>query len=550
MNEKAIWISFSIAAVALFVIVFAFSYLFLTTDPNPQTAATAAQLETEVAFKLSATMNAIRTAQSTPVPSVVAPVATIASVEYVDYGEVSPEHAVFYVMSAGDTFAKIASAYGGNEQDLRELNLVDDYDWFYAGSIVRIRPESEGVAGVSFNSIPDAELVNSPNAANFDIAGFIQQQGGFLASYEEEIYGIEVEEEDDQDSNQTSQTITATPTLELTILTGAEIVEKVAVEYSINPRLLLSIIEYQTQWVTNPSPAPWTQTGTFSLGNSACQTFFCQLSWVADRLNWGYYAWKQNQISHLRTQDGQLIQIDPSLSAGSVALQTYFAFYHDYANWQTAVSQLGLAQTYQFFFGDPFTQGIQIAVPQGLSQPAWPLPFESGITWVFTGGPHPGWGNGTSLAALDFAPLGGTGCYDSDRWVVSISDGVIVGLAEGMVMVDVDGDGILQTGWTIQYMHIADAEETHTIGQVVHQGETIGHPSCEGGVSTGTHVHIARLFQGEWMDAGGTVPFVMDGWQAITAHGKYDGYLQKDQQILAPYLSGFEENENYLITRE
>ena len=169
---------------------------------------------------------------------------------------------------------------------------------------------------------------------------------------------------------------------------------------------------------------------------------------------------------------------------------------------------------------------------------------------MFTGGPHPGWGNGTSLAALDFAPLGGTGCYDSDRWVLSMTDGVIVGLAEGMVLVDVDGDGIMQTGWTIQYMHIADAEDTHSLGQVVHQGDFIGHPSCEGGVSTGTHVHIARLFQGEWMDAGGVVPFVMDGWQAITAHGKYDGYLQKDQLILAPYLSGFEENENYLITRE
>ena len=550
MNKKAIWISFSIAAVALFVIVFAFSYLFLTTNPNPQSPAISADLETEVAQKLAATMDALRSTQATPIPSAIIPTSSIPTIAYVDYHQVAPENAVFYVMSAGDTFAKIATTYGGDEHDLRELNQVDDYDWFYAGSIVRIRPESEGLTGVSFNSIPDAELVNSPNAANFDLAGFIEQQGGFLATYEEEIYGIEIEEEQDQATAPATQVATATPTPKLTILTGTEIVEKVSIEYSINPRLLLAIIEYQTQWVTNPSPAPWTQTGTFSLGNSACQTFFCQLSWVADRLNWGYYAWKQNQISHLRTQDGQLVQIDSSLSAGSVALQTYFAFYHDYAHWQIAVSQQGLAQTYQRFFGDPFTQGVQVAVPQGLTQPVWPLPFEKEITWVFTGGPHPGWGNGTSLAALDFAPLGGTGCYDSDRWVVSMTDGVIVGLAEGMVLVDVDGDGIMQTGWTIQYMHIADAEDTHSLGQVVHQGDFIGHPSCEGGVSTGTHVHIARLFQGEWMDAGGVVPFVMDGWQAITAHGKYDGYLQKDQQILAPYLSGFEENENYLITKE
>ena len=526
MNNKAIFVSFTIAAVALFVIVFAFAYLFLTTDPNQGFAST----QQSIVLMNSTATPVVSIPDETQIVNI-QPTTEIVEEHLPNTPRIiAPEnYAVFYVMGAGDKFSKIAEEFGGSEDDLRKLNEVDTNDWFYNGSIIRIRPESEGHSGYSFDILPEAELVNSPNSIGFDLSAFVYGFNGFLASYAEDITGLDDKVE--------------------RVMTGIEIVDKVSSDYSVNSRLLLALIEYQTTWVTNPNPPEWTREKTFGLGNSDCETFYCQLAWAADRMNWGYYSWKQSEISHLRTQDNQLIKIDSNVSAGTVGVQNYFAFYHDFTYWEKAVASTGIAQTYRTFFDDPFSQGIEVAVPMGLTQPQWTLPFEENILWVYTGGPHAGWGNGTNLAALDFAPAGGTGCYDSDRWVVSVSDGVIVDLDEGLVLVDVDVDGLMQTGWTIQYMHIAEAVESHQIGEVLKQGDRIGHPSCEGGYSTGTHVHVARMFQGEWMDAGGPVPFVLDGWQAYSVYGKYDGYLQKGNQILSPYQSGFEVDENYLITK-
>jgi hypothetical protein len=38
------------------------------------------------------------------------------------------------------------------------------------------------------------------------------------------------------------------------------------------------------------------------------------------------------------------------------------------------------------------------------------------------------------------------------------------------------------------------------------QDDRVGHPSCEGGSSSGIHIHIARKFNGEWVLADGGLP--------------------------------------------
>ena len=66
-------------------------------------------------------------------------------------------------------------------------------------------------------------------------------------------------------------------------------------------------------------------------------------------------------------------------------------------------------------------------------------------------------------------------------------------------------------------------------------GDHIGHPSCEGGVSSGTHVHVARKYNGEWIYADRLIPFVMDGWVASGTGTEYDGYLKRAGQELEAY---------------
>jgi hypothetical protein len=66
----------------------------------------------------------------------------------------------------------------------------------------------------------------------------------------------------------------------------------------------------------------------------------------------------------------------------------------------------------------------------------------------------------------------------------------------------------------------------------VEQGDRIGHPSCEGGFATGTHVHIARKYNGEWILAAGVVPFNLGGWVAGAGQGEYLGTLTRDGRVV------------------
>jgi hypothetical protein len=80
-------------------------------------------------------------------------------------------------------------------------------------------------------------------------------------------------------------------------------------------------------------------------------------------------------------------------------------------------------------------------------------------------------------------------------------------------------------------MHI-EARDRVQPGTYLHAGDRIGHPSCEGGVSTGTHLHLARRYNGEWIPADQVLPFVLDGWVSRGTGVEYDGYLERDGHIV------------------
>jgi len=111
---------------------------------------------------------------------------------------------------------------------------------------------------------------------------------------------------------------------------------------------------------------------------------------------------------------------------------------------------------------------------------------------------------------------------------------LIVRTENGAVLQDLDGDGFEQTGWVVLYMHIGTAERV-PFGSYVKEGDRIGHPSCEGGISNGTHVHLARKFNGEWISADGKVPFNLGGWISSGTGILYDGYLTRGDQVVEAY---------------
>jgi LasA protease len=246
---------------------------------------------------------------------------------------------------------------------------------------------------------------------------------------------------------------------------------------------------------------------------------------MANSLNWGYYSWRANHLGYYVLSDGSYFPASETINAGTAAIQYWAGTHYGKENWKMAVSEKGIFYTYSKFFGYPFDFTYEPLVPDNLTQPNFVLPFQRGIAWSFTGGPHPGWGDGSAWSALDFAPPGSPmGCSVSGDWVTAVADGLIVRSEHGAVIQDLDGDGYEQTGWVVLYMHI-DYWERVAEGTFVQAGEMIGHPSCEGGVTTGTHLHIARKYNGEWIESEGDKPFVMSGFQPQSSGIAYNGFL-------------------------
>ena len=366
-------------------------------------------------------------------------------------------------------------------------------------------------SGSDFGIIPDSELVYGPALDSFALVKFAEARVPELMEYREMV--------DERE------------------MTGVEIVEKVGRDYSVNPRLLLALLRNRSAETLNLEN-PF-------LTDPSYQGLFRQLSWAANTLNRGYYTRRVNALSQLTLPDGVTVEIADALNAGSAALQYFYALLLGYNDWLLAVGPLGVYTDYLTLFGNPQAEAVQPLIPAGLQQPDLRLPYADGEGWYFTAGPHSAWGDGAAWAALDFAPIAPNeevwGCYDSPDWVRAMADGQVVRISDGLVVQDLDGDGFEGSGWTILYMHVAENERV-ALGTWLSAGDAIGHPSCEGGPATGTHLHIARRYNGEWIPADQDVPFILSGWESAGFGVEYDGSLTKDGLIIE--ASGFPTDEN------
>ena len=426
-----------------------------------------------------------------------------------------------YTVQTGDYPGSIAAQFNISVDDLLAANKLTSDSIIYPGDVLQIpgtsnrqvqqTPVASAVPQVAssdfFKIIPDSELVYAPLSSLLNVDAFVKKQAGYLATFTQQVDGE--------------------------TLTGAQIIDKVAKDYSVNPRLLLALLEYRSQWVTNPSPAastydlPIGQVDNFYVG------FYRQMAWTANQLSAGFYGWKEGKITDWTLADGTTVVPQPGINPGTAGVQALFSHFDDNAAWQTDVGVNGLFATYSKMFGYPFDVAIEPLLPPGLTQPVLGLPFAAGETWQFTGGPHGGWDSGEAWAALDFAPPGDSiGCGESDAWVIAVAPGLILRAKNGAVVEDLDGDGLEQTGWTVLYMHI-ETRDRVTPGQYVQTGQKIGHPSCEGGLADADHVHIARRYNGVWIAADDPqVPFVMDGYVASGNGTEYDGWLTKGSTVV------------------
>lgn len=419
----------------------------------------------------------------------------------------APGELVDYIAQNGDTLPALAARFNTAVDEIREANPIIPLDatTMPPGMPMKIPIYYLPLWGTAYQSLPDHAFVNGPAQIGFSTSSFVATTSGWLKGYR--VYAGE------------------------RMRTGAEAVDYIAQNYSVSPQLLLALLEYQTGALTQPAPP----TGKYMLGFRRVnyESPYLQLIIAANTLNNGYYNWRAGKLLELELLDETLFRPDPWQNAASVALQYYFSKLYSGNQYFASIGPEGLARVYETFFGDPWANPV-IVLPGSLQQPALQFPFVPGQIWAYTGGPHTGWGSGEPLSAIDFAPASDvTGCNPAapDQYATAMADGLILRSDIDGTVIDLDKDGDERTGWVLYYLHLA-TEAKVSLGREVKAGDPIGYPSCEGGRVTGTHVHVARKYNGEWILADGPLAFNLEGWIAHNGSREYKGTLTRGGAVV------------------
>ena len=416
--------------------------------------------------------------------------------------EYAPGELVDYTAQTGDTVPALAAHFNTTADEIYAANpfIPRDAATMPPGMPMKIPIYYLPLWGDPFQIIPDQAFVYGPALVGFNTSAFMASQPGW------------------------AKTVTAWAGRENR--DGAGIVDYVAINYSISPRLLLALLEYQAGGFSNPvKPGSKYLLGFEKLYYDG---MYLQLVGAANTLNDGYYKWRIGTLTEFELKDGTLVRPDPWQNAASVALQYYFSQVLSADDYHVAVGPDGLAATYKELFGDPWADTSEL-IPGSLKQPPLRFPFPAGQTWSLTGGPHTGWGVEQPYTALDFAPptdKSGCAAVDEKYFAIAMADGLVVRSEYGLVALDLDGDGDERTGWVIVYLHVGTQGRVPA-GLSLKAGDSIGYPSCEGGRTTGTHIHISRKYNGEWIPADGPLAFDLEGWIAHNGATAYEGTLTK-----------------------
>jgi LasA protease len=409
-----------------------------------------------------------------------------------------------YYAQAGDTIPALAVRFSVAPEEITSPDPFPEKDLINPNQLLVI-PNRLDAIGPSELLLPDSEIVYSPSAIGFDTAAYIQEAGGYLSTNSEDL------------GNGWSS--------------SSQVIERVAIENSINPRLLLALLEYQANYV-HGRPATQSQID-YPMGyiDKKHKGLYSQLNWAVQQLSIGYYGWRAGLVTELTFRDAQQpLRMAPELNAGTAALQYLFAQLYSQEQWGSVMyGEENFTAVHERMFGDAWlrAQTVEPLYPTNLTQPVLELPYLPGKTWAFSGGPHSAWGPDGALAALDFAPASVQGgCVENEEWVTASASGLVTRAMDGLVVQDLDADGHEQTGWVLVYLHVATKGRV-PVGSLLSTNDKIGHPSCEGGKSTGTHVHIARKYNGEWILADGPIPYVLSGWVAAAGSEPYKGSLTK-----------------------
>ena len=157
-----------------------------------------------------------------PVPAASTPTSTAAPTytPFPKHPEYNPGELVDYVAQAGDTLPALAAHFNTSIAKIRAANeqIPADATTMPPSMPMKIPIYYLPFWGTQVQIVPDSQYVNGPAAVGFDTSAFVSSHPGWLKDYRAYVEG---------DNH-----------------TGAEIVDIVAINYSVSPRVLLAILDF------------------------------------------------------------------------------------------------------------------------------------------------------------------------------------------------------------------------------------------------------------------------------------------------------------------
>jgi hypothetical protein len=315
---------------------------------------------------------------------------------------------------------------------------------------------------------------------------------------------------------------------------------------SVNPQVLLTVLEIQLGWVSRIDPATTPEQIEAQIEETAmdlAMAFYEHLYLWGARRPAGQPAPAGGPVILL--DDGSAQLLDPATTSGSYAVARVLGSPPAVDGLQAqAVSSDG-TEVFPQVFGslfpgvDPLDSSNlitpQAAPPADLLQ----LPFPLGATWVASGAHS--WNGGSyppPYSSLDFFTGGATCSNPPNLFAVAAATGSATRPYGYDCWLELDHGG----GWVTSYYHL---QHLYSGAPLTRNGKagTIACEICAGGFATGPHVHFSLKFNGAYTSVEG---IKLSGWTVHVGAVPYDGgSFTRGGVTLNPYSSITNDYQSY-----